>query len=473
MNHIGTVGHNSFSYVLYCAYCGKKTLKIIYICIMEIKVFKFGGASVNSAKGIQNLVSILQRYRNDNILMIVSAMGKTTNGLEELLRYYMADDSISMVDAYHKVRNYHFGILYEIFPDRQNPVFAEVENLFNQLQGHLRKGHLAKGGKGEYAIEYDQIVSYGELISTSIIHHFLKLKGIPSSLLNARELIRTDSTYMDARVDWNTTKKLIRSGTEKYFKSSRSGKIALTQGFIGSDHEGNTTTLGREGSDFTAAIFAFSLGIKEVTIWKDVPGVMNADPKWFKNAKKIDSLSFREAIELAYYGASIIHPKTIKPLENANITLLVRSFAEPGEPGTRIENLKDWTISTPIYIRKQNQVLISISPRDFSFIVEENLSQVFKILANHQVTVNVMQNSAISFSVCVDKNHHALPSLLAELKKNFHVRYNDDAELYTIRHYNAAAIRRISKNRKILLEQKTRNTVHLVVIPESQQESHI
>jgi aspartate kinase len=278
---------------------------------------------------------------------------------------------------------------------------------------------------------------------------------------------------MDARVDWDMTKKLIRSANQKYFISSPGGKIALTQGFIGRDQEENTTTLGREGSDFTAAIFAFSLGIREVTIWKDVPGVMNADPKWFKNAKKIDSLSFREAIELAYYGASIIHPKTIKPLENENITLIVRSFVDPGKPGTRIENIREWTISTPIYIRKQNQVLISISPRDFSFIVEENLSQVFKILAGNHVKVNVMQNSAISFSVCVDNNHHALPLLLSEMQKNFIVRYNDDAELYTIRHYNPAAIRRISRNRKVLLEQKTRNTVHLVVIPESRQESHI
>jgi aspartate kinase len=440
---------------------------------MEIKVFKFGGASVNSAGGIKNLVSILQKYREDKILMVVSAMGKTTNALEEVLKFYMSDDAISMVDAYNKIRNYHFDILFEIFPDRQHPVFAEVENLFDQLRGHIRKGHLTKGGKGEYPFEYDQIVSYGELISTSIIHHFLNYRGIQSSFFDARELIRTDSAFMDAKVDWKMTKKLIRSAIQKHFISSSGGKIVLTQGFIGSDHEGNTTTLGREGSDFTASIFAFCLGIKEVTIWKDVPGVMNADPKWFRNAKKINLLSFREAIELAYYGASIIHPKTIKPLENADIILWVRSFAEPDQTGTRIENMKEWTITTPIYIRKQNQVLISISPRDFSFIVEENLSHLFRILANHQVKVNVMQNSAISFSICVDNNHHALPSLLSEMHKDFIVRYNDNAELYTIRHYNPAAIRRISKNRKVLLEQKTRNTVHLVVIPESQQESHI
>jgi aspartate kinase len=440
---------------------------------MEIKVFKFGGASVNSAKGIQNLVSILHLYPEDNILMVVSAMGKTTNAMEELLNYYMTDDPVSMVDVYHKIRNYHFDILYELFPDKSNPVFGEVENLFDQLRGHIRKGHLSAKGKGGYNFEYDQVVSFGELISTSIVSHYLNYSGRACTPEDARKLIRTDSTFMDAKVDWEMTKKLIRSAIPKQLSREGKGKIVLTQGFIGSDPEGNTTTLGREGSDFTAAIFAFSLGIKEVTIWKDVPGVMNADPKWFRNAKKIDSLSFREAIELAYYGASIIHPKTIKPLENANITLLVRSITEPDQPGTRIENMKEWTISTPIYIRKQNQVLISISPRDFSFIVEENLSHLFKMLASHQVKVNVMQNSAISFSICVDNSHHALPLLLAELQKDFLVRYNDDAELYTIRHYNPAAIRRISKNRKVLLEQKTRNTVHLVVIPESRQENHI
>jgi aspartate kinase len=440
---------------------------------MEIKVFKFGGASVNSAKGIRNLVTILDRFRDQNILMVISAMGKTTNALEDLLKFYMADDAVSMVEVYRKIRNYHFQILDEIFPDRMNPVFIEVENLFDQLRGHIRKGHLTKNGKGEYNFEYDQIVGYGELISTSIILHYLIFKGFLCTLKDAREMIRTDSTFMDARVDWDKTKKLISSGVKEHFTSQRKRKLLLTQGFIASDGQGNTTTLGREGSDYTAAIFAFSLGTKEVTIWKDVPGVMNADPKWFKNPKKIESLSFREAIELAYYGASIIHPKTIKPLENANITLMVRSFLEPDKTGTRIENLKEWTISTPIYIRKQNQVLISISPHDFSFIVEENLSQIFRILSQYQVKVNVMQNSAISFSLCVDNSHHALPMLLNELHKNYSVRYNDNAELFTIRHYNAAAIRKILKNRKALLEQKTRNTVHLVVIPGSQQESYI
>ena len=440
---------------------------------MEIKVFKFGGASVKDAEGIRNLVNVLNRYRDHNLLVVISAMGKTTNALEELLKFYMTDDALSMIEVFNRIRDYHFEIMDEIFPDKKDPVYAEAEGLFERLRGHIRKGHLTRNGKGEYNFEYDQIVSYGELISSVIVLHYLIREGFSCTLADARELIRTDSSFTDARIDWNETGKLIRSGVNKQLPKKGKPGIILTQGFIGSDGKGNVTTLGREGSDFTAAIFAFSLGIKELTIWKDVPGVMNGDPKWFRNPRKIDSLSFLEAIELAYYGASIIHPKTIKPLENADITLFVRSFLEPDQPGTRIENLKEWTISSPVYIRKQNQVLISISPHDFSFIVEENLSQLFRMLSQYQVKVNVMQNSAISFSICVDNNPYSLPILLDELQKNYSVRYNDNAELFTIRHYNAPAIKKIVKDKKVLLEQKTRNTVHLVVIPGSQPENHI
>jgi aspartate kinase len=440
---------------------------------MEIKVFKFGGASVNSAEGIRNLASILRRFQEQKILVVVSAMGKTTNALEELLGFYMADDVLPMIETFDRMRDYHFAIIKELFPGKDHPVYVETESFFDRIRGNIRRGHLLPGGKGDYRYEYDQIVCYGELISTTIIHHYLTSEGIENSLFDARELVRTDSTFMDARIDWDITKQYIRDFIADPSISPENASIAITQGFIGKDAEGNTTTLGREGSDFTAAIFAYSLGVKEVTIWKDVPGVMNADPKWFRNPKKIDTLSFREAIELAFYGASIIHPKTIKPLENADITLFVKSFIDPDLPGTKIRSLEEWTIATPIFIRKQNQLLISISPRDFSFIVEENLSQVFKMLAAHQVKVNVMQNSAISFSICVDNNHHALPQLILEFQKDFRVRYNDGVELYTIRHYNPASIRRISKSRKILMEQKTRNTVHLVVTQGSQPESHI
>jgi aspartate kinase len=240
-------------------------------------------------------------------------------------------------------------------------------------------------------------------------------------------------------------------------------KVAVLQGFIGGDKAGNTTTLGREGSDYTAAIVAHSLKTKEVTIWKDVPGVMNADPKWFEHAEKLDQLSYREAIELAYYGASVIHPKTIKPLENANITLHVKSFLEPDTDGTTIRQLKEWKVSHPIYILKRNQVLISISPRDFSFIVEENLSHIFDLLAKHHVKVNVMQNSAISFTICVDADLVTGKDVLDALTENYTLRYNENVELITIRHFTDDAVRYATKGRKILMEQKTRNTVHLVV----------
>jgi aspartate kinase len=431
---------------------------------MDVKVFKFGGASVNSAKGVINVASIISRFPADNIVMIISAMGKTTNALEELLSLYRTNDAVAMVESFYRIKAFHTDIVDELFPEKDHPVFAEVENLFEHLRGYLRNGQLNRGSKREYDYEYDQVVSYGELLSATIVHHFLSRSGIKSNLFDARELIRTDNGYRDAKVDWDVTGKKIRAKMKAFFSGiDNMRKVAVIQGFIGGDGNGNTTTLGREGSDYTAAIVAYALKTKEVTIWKDVPGVMNADPKWFRHPKKLEFLSYREAIELAYYGASVIHPKTIRPLENANIILRVKSFLEPDKPGTVIEHLEEWKVSHPVYILKRNQVLISIEPRDFSFIVEENLSQIFDILAKHHVKVNVMQNSAISFTVCVDAEYVSGKAVLEELQKNYTLRYNENVDLLTVRHYNPAAISRITKGRKILMEQKTRNTVHLVV----------
>jgi aspartate kinase len=427
-------------------------------------VFKFGGASVNSAEGVRNVVSILGLFPDEPIVMILSAMGKTTNALEEVLRFYLEDDAIGMVESFYLMKAYHEDILHDLFKEEHHPVFAEVEALFEQLRIYLGNGQLIRGKNREYNFEYDQVVSYGELLSATIVHHYLRFAGIISQLFDARELIRTDSEFRNAKVDWVFTRKKIRSKMKDYFSGFEDfRKVAVLQGFIGGDVNGNTTTLGREGSDYTAAIIAHSLKTKEVTIWKDVPGVMNADPKWFKNAKKLDILSYREAIELAYYGASVIHPKTIKPLENGRITLRVKSFLHPELPGTSITHLEELNVSIPVYIQKKNQVLISISPRDFSFIVEENLSQIFELLAQHHIKVNVMQNSAISFTICVDADRNSAMEALASLLENFSILYNENVELITIRHYNSAAIKRITKGRKILMEQKTRNTVHLVV----------
>lgn len=397
------------------------------------------------------------------MVVVVSAMGKTTNALEVLLADYLARDPLKLVETFESIRESHFAVARELFPSQQHPVFGELESLFDQLRGYIRKGHLYDQEKRGYDFEYDQIVSYGELFSSCILGNYLTSSRLCCRLFDARELIVTDRTYRDARVDWEQTSASVNAKIGRWYEEMKGSCVALTQGFIGADPDHHTTTLGREGSDFSAAILAYVLHTPEVTIWKDVPGVLNADPKWFKNPRMIPLISYREAIELAYYGASVIHPKTIRPLENAGIRLNVKSFRNPRAAGTTIRNVDHWSIPFPIYIRKQNQVLISMSPRDFSFIVEENLSQIFTILSKYRAKANVMQNSAISFSVCLDKNPHTLSALLEELSLNYEIRYNSNAELYTVRHYTPQAIRRLTKEKTVILEQKTRNTVHLVV----------
>lgn len=435
---------------------------------MQTFVFKFGGASINSAAGVENLGKILKRFPDHHIVLVVSAMGKTTNAFENLLKHLLNNDKKEAFEALEAIKTYHLTILSNLLP-HDHPGFTSLNLLFDEIGSKIDTESIDQ--TSNYDFIYDQFVSYGELISTTIVACFLQKSGYNANLVDARMLIKTDNTYRDAKVDWEATKSLIGSNLHTTL-NSKFPQVVITQGFIGGDPKGYTTTLGREGSDYSAAILAHCLGIQELTIWKDVPGVMNADPKWMKKVQKIDLLSYREAIELAYYGASVIHPKTIKPLENANILLHVKSFLKPEEPGTTIQNLKEWRVQTPFYIRKLNQSLISISPRDFSFIVEENLSQIFQVFAHHHIKVNVMQNSAISFTVCVD-SHWALPRLMEELKQHYHVRYNEGAELYTIRHYTNRAIQKVVGKKTVLMEQKTRSTVHLVVIQEEPQGNRI
>jgi aspartate kinase len=426
-------------------------------------VFKFGGASVNSADGFRNVVRILKKNRKTPIMAVVSAMGKTTNALELMLKHYRNNDPILLIESFNAIYDSHFEVIRELFPDKNHMVYGEAESLFDQLRGYLRKGHLYEKTRRTYDFEYDQIVSYGELFSSCILGNYLNSKGIHCKLLDARELIITDDTYRDAKVDWEKTAERIEAAVLPCFEVGVPISVVLTQGFIASDSKGNSTTLGREGSDYSSAILAYILKSQEVTIWKDVPGVLNADPKWFKNPKKLPLISYREAIELAYYGASVIHPKTIRPLENAGIKLFVKSFKKPTTAGTLIKNIDQWNISFPIYIRKQNQVLISMSPRDFSFIVEENFSHIFTVLARYRAKTNLMQNSAISFSICLERNDEVLSDLIEELSLNYEIRYNYNVDLFTIRHYTPSAISRFIKGRTVLLEQKTRNTVHFVV----------
>lgn len=418
-----------------------------------MKIFKFGGASVKDAEGVKNLAKVLSLYANEKLLVVVSAMGKTTNALERLTKayYFKNDDAFTILQ---EVKNYHYEILKNLFEDKNHPIFDEINNAFVEIEWAIEDAPT-----GSFDYEYDQIVSVGEILSTKIVSAYLFHIGVQTSLLDARDVIKTDNTYREGKINWEQTEKLANKLIPELFTKNQ---VIVTQGFIGGTSENFTTTLGREGSDYTAAILAWSLNAKDVTIWKDVSGVMNADPKWFDNTVVLEQISYNDAIELAYYGASVIHPKTIQPLQNKKIKLFVKSFINPDLKGTEIS---DWQNPLPIpsFIFKVNQVLISIMPKDFSFIAEENLRDIFNLFSSHRVKINVMQNTAISFSVCVDDDEIRIPQLIADLQKTFKVLYNKGVELATIRHYNQQTIERVSVDKEILLELKSRNTVQLVM----------
>lgn len=423
-----------------------------------MKVFKFGGASVKDAKAVKNVASILQRFPNENIIVVVSAMGKVTNALERLTDAVFYREGASTKEdpntVLAEIKKYHFDIVAELFPDKNHPIYNELNNTFVELDWAAEDETTQN-----YNYEYDKIVSMGEVISTKIVSAYLNEVSVNNNWQDVRDLIQTDNTYREGKVDWELTQQQVDKHLKPQFKGNT---IIITQGFIGGTSENFTTTLGREGSDYTAAILAYSTSAESVTIWKDVPGVLNADPKWFDETKKLEQLSYQDAIELAYYGATVIHPKTIKPLQNKKIPLFVKSFLNPEEKGTMISDLQS-PLPIPCFIFKVNQVLLSISPKDFSFIIEENLSDMFNLFAERQVKVNVMQNSAISFSISVDNDERKLPELIKTLQKDYKVLYNDNLELITIRYYDQATIDRVTVDKKILLEVKSRYTVQLVV----------
>jgi aspartate kinase len=416
-----------------------------------MKVFKFGGASVKDAAGVKNVAKILGLYPKEQIVVVVSAMGKITNALEKLTRPKNKNEE---KEALREIENYHLKIATELFPNKKAPVFSILQKDIE----HLKKTVSEYSAKNNDE-RYDQIVSMGEVFSSRIVSAYLAEQKINNEWINACEVICTDDNYREGKVDFEKTKEKFKSLVAPAIKKSR---IVVTQGFIGRTAKKKVTTLGREGSDYTAAILAYCGDAESVTIWKDVPGVLNADPKWFDNTVKIDHLSYQDAIELAYYGATVIHPKTIKPLQNKNIPLFVKSFIEPAAEGTRIDN--DLTqLPVPCFIFKVNQVLISVSPKDFSFIVEESLSHIFDILAKYKVKTNVIQNSAINFSLCIDDNPDKIPALLDALRKDFRVLYNTKLELVTIRYYDQATIDRVCIGKKTLLEHKSRYTVQIVM----------
>jgi len=417
-----------------------------------IKVFKFGGASIKDSASFINVANILSAFRGEKIVLIVSALGKTTNALEEVVNaYYFKKGNAN--ELLEKVKHDHYQILKELFHETEDKIFDEVNNTFVEIDWILEdEPHDA------YDYLYDQIVSIGEMVSSKMLAGYLNHRNIPVQWLDVRDCIRTDSTFREGKVDWQITEQNI----QQKIPSLLNNQFVLTQGFLGGTSENFTTTLGREGSDYSAAIFAYALDAESVTIWKDVYGVLNADPRYFPNATKIDLLSYHEAIEMTYYGATVIHPKTIKPLQNKKIPLHVRYFPDPGKSGTIINEDGDVSGYTPVLVLKPNQILISIYPKDFSFIAEESLSHIFRILANHRVKANLMQNSALSFSICADFSERISP-LLEELKQPFAVLINEHLELLTIRHYTPEVIERYLKGKTILLEQKSRQTMQLVM----------
>ena len=412
-----------------------------------IKVLKFGGASIKNSERIANVFSIINNFKNQKIIIVFSAIANVTNLLEDIVDLYF-NNSQQLKSKLLEIRNVHTQITKELF-EKDHQVFVEIEKIFSEIDFFLKTN-----SNKNLSFVYDQIVSAGELLSSKILSNYLTNNNFENTLVDARDIIKTNDKYQNANIDWVSTKDKIKSYLVDF--------PIITQGFIGSDSSNYTTTLGREGSDFTAAIIANVLNVSEVTIWKDVDGVLNADPRYFNDFVLLDQLPYSEAVELAFYGAKVIHPRTIQPLQEKNIPLIVRSFLNYDNKGTIINN-DNKNLSIPSFIVKENQVLISISDNNLSFIIEEHLSWIFFVLDKYDIRLNLMQNSAVSFSICIDYKRTSIKSLIAELSSRFKVYYNDSVKLFTIRHYNQHSINKVITNKKVLLEQKSRNTVQFVV----------
>ncbi len=414
-----------------------------------MRVFKFGGASVKDAAGVKNCVAVLEKVGRQEIVMVVSAMGKMTNKLESVVDNYFKNKE-ELKNTITEVVDFHNAILVELFPNKSHKVYKKTQELYEDL-----KGFLSRNKSPNYSFVYDQVVSFGELLSTTIISNYLSEVHIENEWLDVRYVIKTDDKYRDANVNWEITQKNITSKVNRK-------TLTITQGFLGSDKNNNTTTLGREGSDYTAAIFAYCLNATNVTIWKDVPGVLNADPRYFENTELLHQISYEEAIELAFYGASVIHPKTLQPLQRKEIPLYVKSFLNPEANGTCVSKGKQLEPFVPCFIVKKNQVLISLSSLDFSFIVEENISDIFALLHQYKLKVDVIQNSAISFTVCANDTYGNLNDILQVLRSKYRVTSNSDVSLYTIRHFNDTSLAQVVNNKEVLFKQENRKTLQVI-----------
>ena len=416
-----------------------------------IKVFKFGGASVKDSAAVRNMTDIVRHHAHQPLVVVVSAMGKTTNAIERI--HAARFDGKPYHEELNEVVRFHTELTDELFGENRSGKSALQSQLdaFNQA--------LNQPCTSNYDQEYDSLIGFGELISTAIIHAYLEAEGVSSVWFDARKIVITDIRFRDARVNWEASRLCITPVQQALHEN----KACVIQGFIGSDSRGNSTSLGREGSDFTASIMAYLLDASEVTIWKDVPGMLNADPKKFKDTVKLDRISFKEAIELAYYGASVIHPKTIKPLQNKGIPLWIKSFVDPALSGTLIHESTTNDNRVPSYIIKENQVLVSVSTRDFSFIVEDNLKEIFDCLSRLGIRIHLMENSAISFSLVFDYDNYKLHSLLQELNKSYQVLYNEALTLMTVRHCDESIVKKLTADKEIILEQRSRNTLRMLL----------
>ena len=421
-----------------------------YLKLTGMKVYKFGGASVKDAEGIRNLLNIV-KSEPDNLVVVVSAFGKTTNALERVLKAWLNKEEQYTV-LLNEIYNGHLSVINDLF-GQGSEARAKIEVSFALLYDYLLTSL-----KGEYDFEYDQVVSYGEIWSTIIVSEYLKNNLKDVDWCDIRQNIKTDNRFRDANVLWSESTERVR----RFFDFSKI-KIYVTQGFIGGTVAGETTTLGREGSDYTAAILANILDVECVVVWKDVPGILNADPKWFPDASKLDEISYKEAVEMSFSGAKVIHPKTIKPLHNKNIPLYVRSFLAPDGKGTVIKADITFRKFEPVFIKKEDQILISILPKDFSFVMGDNLSRIFHTFITHGIKVNLVEASAVSIDVCVDDERPKVDSLISDLKEEYSTVYNENVEMLSVRHYTTVAIDRMTVGREILLEQRTRSTVRYVV----------
>ena len=413
-----------------------------------MKVFKFGGASVKNSDSIRNIVEIIRSYGTNDLIVVVSAMDKTTNALENVLELYLKNNQ-EYLKKIDQIFIFHDKICRDLFPKNHN-VFSGLKNIITKLVSFLKNNK-----SPNYSFVYDQTVSYGELISTFIINSYFVEEKLETNFIDARNCIKTDSNYRGGNIIWDKTNENIRDNI-------KINELNLTQGFIASDKNNFNVTLGREGSDYSAAIFAFAVNAESLTIWKDVKGLLNGDPKYFKNTELIKTISYSEAIELAFYGASVIHPKTLQPLQKKEIPLYVKSFEKPDQNGTEINKNLELSPKVPCYIFKNKMIFIKIFSLDFSFAIDENLSHIFKKIDECKMKVDVIQNSAISFSICLNDKYDQIDNLLKNLQEKFKIEVFKNTSLYTIRHFDEKSIEVVSKGKKLLLEQRTEKTVKLI-----------